>query len=75
MWDSGFQSYHIIDSAATCTSPLNAGIFTVHKHSLEKSELWAKQYSGGTNLSGLLVVAFETVVETEDETKDNNDGH
>lgn len=47
----------------------------MHKHSLERSELWAEQYSEETNLSGLLVVAFETEVKTEDETKDNNDGH
>jgi hypothetical protein len=63
-------SYHC---AATCTAPLNAGIFTVHKHSLEGSELWAEQYSGKANLSGLLV--FETEVETEDKSQDDDDGH
>jgi hypothetical protein len=70
-----FSSYHIIDCAATCTAAINAGIFTVHKHSLGRRELWAEQYSGGTNLSGLLVVAFETEVKTEDKTQDDNDSH
>jgi len=31
------------------------------------------EYSGKANLSGLLV--FETVVETEDESQDDDDGH